>query len=331
MKKRFFFFFVCNWSILSFLFVQTFFGIGKEIKTRTPSYEGILVSNGYLKSNIPPYNVVSFSKTGLSKIVEKHGIEKKQSDFIPELSKKFPSISKIGVEINILKFRSLHSFLFVSLLIFQLILIFIGLSLLLYSLTRKKKNLNKDEYVNFLSMTNSNKSNGIVENSNPNQYLNRLYEQALEYMKTEKPFLNTNFSREKAASDLGTNRQYLTKAIRINADMTFGDFVFYFRLEYAKNLLLNNREMTIECASIESGFSTLSTFYRRFKKQYGMSPAMFRTFVSTNKDKTGFNERTHKNGFLKKEPDASRIMEMEMKTKKRRTRLGQTAKRVLKM
>lgn len=160
-------------------------------------------------------------------------------------------------------------------------LLIIAISLFFYSSKLRKKNkklferlklAGRDEFLQ--SLTNL-KGETTSENEEEN-----LYQRILVYMEKNKPYLNPSFSREKAALDMGTNRQYLADSIKDGANMTFGEFVFYYRLEHAKNLLLQHSDMTIEGISIESGFNTLSTFYRRFKEQYGMSPVVFRSFVN---------------------------------------------------
>lgn len=160
------------------------------------------------------------------------------------------------------------------------LLLIVALSLWIYSQKLKKKNkmlferlklTGKPEFLQPLTS----RKNGTFSTDREDG----LYQRILTYIETEKPYLDSSFSREKAAQDMGTNRQYLADSIKEGADMTFGEFVFFYRLEHAKEMLLRHPEMTIEGISIESGFNTLSTFYRRFKEQYGMSPVVFRSFV----------------------------------------------------
>lgn len=325
MKKGLFFFFVFICGIFSCYSMHPFYRIKRGIETTLSTNAKILAP--------APNELRLFPKQKHYYALITNGIEKTKNYFGAKLIgiyQPVPNLMRINK--GVFKSNNVQPYLTISFFIFQLILLSVGFGIILFRYKPKKEVENEKEQTNVHPMTDyplhSFKHYQIGKNPNPDQQLKELYNQALEYMKEDKPFLNTGFSREKAAADLGTNRQYLTKAIRICSNMTFGDFVFYFRLEYAKDLLLNNSKMTIECVSIESGFNTLSTFYRRFKKQYGMSPAMFRTFISTNKDKNGLDEWLQENGFFKKETDASQVP--ETKTCKRRTRFGQATKRVLK-
>ena len=98
-------------------------------------------------------------------------------------------------------------------------------------------------------------------------------------MKETKPYLNAELSRDTLAREIGTNRQYLSDVIKMNTNMSFYDFLYHFRLEYARRLLLSDGSKTIETVYIESGFNNKSLFYRRFKQRYGMTPNEFKSML----------------------------------------------------
>jgi AraC-like DNA-binding protein len=56
--------------------------------------------------------------------------------------------------------------------------------------------------------------------------------------------------------------------------LTYTDFVNQYRINYSKQLLL--QDLSISAICYESGFENLSYFNRVFKKQVGMSPSQFK-------------------------------------------------------
>ena len=91
---------------------------------------------------------------------------------------------------------------------------------------------------------------------------------------SEKLYLKPDLQREDAARMLNTNTVYLSAAIRENANQSFGDYINCFRLDYARNLLSdpNKKHRLISFIAIESGFKSLRTFNRAFKKRFGITP-----------------------------------------------------------
>lgn len=106
-----------------------------------------------------------------------------------------------------------------------------------------------------------------------------LFERLEDFMNREKPFINSDYGRKSLIADMNTNEVYLAKAIRDAVDMTILDYIYHWRMEYAKTLLLESKDLTIEAVAMDSGFTSIRNFYRLFKETYGMTPAYFRTYV----------------------------------------------------
>lgn len=106
------------------------------------------------------------------------------------------------------------------------------------------------------------------------------------------PKLNLLFSEEKiyrtqglninmVAQQLGTNRDYLSKAINSHLQKGFNEYINYFRVEEAKEILkkqnkgesLNYTMLTI---AEEVGFTGTSTFYTAFKQAVGLTPSEYK-------------------------------------------------------
>jgi len=103
-----------------------------------------------------------------------------------------------------------------------------------------------------------------------------LFEKIEKHMDDTRAYSNPSITRETLAIELGTNRQYLTQAIHDNKGQSFMEYINDLRLEYARRLLFDQPELTVDSVCGMSGFSTRSTFYRLFKQKYGITPTEVR-------------------------------------------------------
>lgn len=126
------------------------------------------------------------------------------------------------------------------------------------------------------NMTIQNKNNDTRNN-------NQLFLLFEDYIHKNKAFLNPDITREQIASILGTNKLYLSNAIMENIALTFGGYINKMRLDYAKELLLNDMNTKIEAIALMSGFNSVRTFYRLFLKTYHMTPSEFRKITASFK------------------------------------------------
>lgn len=96
------------------------------------------------------------------------------------------------------------------------------------------------------------------------------------YLMKSEEFKNPNVSREDLALAIGTNRQYLIEAIKDKTGKTFNEYIYTYRLKYAFDLIVGDKEKKISDIFLESGFLSNATFYRAFKDKYGMTPSELR-------------------------------------------------------
>lgn len=113
-----------------------------------------------------------------------------------------------------------------------------------------------------------------------------LYLQIVEYLKATKKYTDPDISRESLAKEFGTNRQYIIDAISNNANMSFNVFINRLRIDYARDLLLNEKDILIKNVYTEAGFNNRKTFSLLFKERFGMSPSEFRACANEEIEKT---------------------------------------------
>ncbi len=94
----------------------------------------------------------------------------------------------------------------------------------------------------------------------------------------EKVFKNPELRITDVASLLGSNRTYTSRIVNEDFDTNFCDFVNSYRVDYAKKLILEDKDnkLSTNDISVQAGFSSESSFYRAFKLKMGMTPVQYR-------------------------------------------------------
>ena len=129
--------------------------------------------------------------------------------------------------------------------------------------------------------------------STPEESLTRgmqLFRRVSELMQAEKPFTEAEFGRDDLAGRLGTNRAYLTDAIREATGLTFSAYLAQLRLHYALRLLDGQSELTLDAVAVDSGHGSYSAFFRLFVKQYGISPSEYRRLAASKRETGGLSQ-----------------------------------------
>ena len=97
-----------------------------------------------------------------------------------------------------------------------------------------------------------------------------------EVMRREKPFLKPDLRVSDLARLLHTNRDYISKAIRLDKGMSFNEYVNRLRIEHAITLMKNNPQIPVLDLSVKSGYTSQASFFRNFKQFTGTSPKQFK-------------------------------------------------------
>ena len=120
----------------------------------------------------------------------------------------------------------------------------------------------------------------IVRNSESASTVDAYYklsERILEYMKTERPYLNRDFTVHDLCTDLNAPRHHVQYCLKMILNKSFTDLKNEFRIEHAKELMTKkeDRFFSIDGVGQQSGFASSSNFFATFKQVTGMTPSQW--------------------------------------------------------
>jgi AraC-like DNA-binding protein len=97
-------------------------------------------------------------------------------------------------------------------------------------------------------------------------------------MKAEKPFTDGDLTLQSLATSLSISPHHLSQVINERLGQTFSDFINSYRVEEAKQRLLDPafRHLSLLGIAVEVGFSSKSSFNSVFKKHTNLTPSEFR-------------------------------------------------------
>lgn len=103
----------------------------------------------------------------------------------------------------------------------------------------------------------------------------QLIEKTLPIIAQNELFLNPNLTLAETAQELQISKHLLSQYINEKLGKSFNSFINEFRIDKAKDLLLSNKNYSVEGVGYESGFNSKATFFTVFKKLTGQTPAAF--------------------------------------------------------
>lgn len=113
---------------------------------------------------------------------------------------------------------------------------------------------------------------GLEENR-----LKNYVEAVREHMKTDKPYLNSEFSLDQLADRLNFPRAHITQALSEILETNFYNFVNEYRVNEFIRLVDSSPEEKIAVLSLafDAGFNSKSTFNQSFKRITGTTPSLY--------------------------------------------------------
>ena len=115
----------------------------------------------------------------------------------------------------------------------------------------------------------------IVEET-PTEMEFKKIERAVEQWVKQKKYVEYDKSRDDIAKEMNTTREMLHLYFTTRKGVDFKTWRTNLRIEEAKRLLLQNKEMSTNLAGEMAGFSDRSNFHRQFVKIVGCSPKQWR-------------------------------------------------------
>lgn len=96
-------------------------------------------------------------------------------------------------------------------------------------------------------------------------------------MKVKKLYLNPKLTLQDVATEIGTNRTYLSNYLNAALQKTFYEYVNEFRITEACGLMdsMGDERKSMQEIAGASGFNSISTFNRAFVKKTGMTPGEY--------------------------------------------------------
>lgn len=100
-----------------------------------------------------------------------------------------------------------------------------------------------------------------------------LYKKVLDYFEEKKPYLDEEVSLDDISRCLYTNKAYLSKTVNVLSGQNFRQFVNYYRVEYAIELIRRDPHLKVEELAMMSGFHNTVSFNMAFRLFKGKTPS----------------------------------------------------------
>jgi ligand-binding sensor domain-containing protein/AraC-like DNA-binding protein len=107
------------------------------------------------------------------------------------------------------------------------------------------------------------------------QDLNTIVEKVKQYIKSEKPYLNSELKLSAVSKELNIPSHHISQALNQVLDQSFSDFINKYRVREVRYMLENeaHQKLTLMAIARQCGFNSKTSFYRVFKKFTGKTPA----------------------------------------------------------
>ena len=126
---------------------------------------------------------------------------------------------------------------------------------------------NEDEKVNCPEATiNGHGRNGKLKNS------------LISILEKDKKYLNPELKITDLCREMNTNRTYVSNLINTEFSLSFNELGDKYRIDHSISLLndLRNDNYSLQTIATESGFGSLSSFNRAFKKNTGTTVTLYK-------------------------------------------------------
>ncbi|HZW77919.1 MAG TPA: AraC family transcriptional regulator [Flavobacteriaceae bacterium] len=108
------------------------------------------------------------------------------------------------------------------------------------------------------------------------EQLKVLFDRLLDLVNNEKIFTNPLLGIKDVAEMLNSNEKYVSSAIAKYSNMNYSNFINFYRINEAKQLINEMKLANLNEIMQASGFNSRTTFYNAFKNFTGLSPKQFK-------------------------------------------------------
>lgn len=92
----------------------------------------------------------------------------------------------------------------------------------------------------------------------------------------EKKYLSAQLTIDDLATEMGTNKLYMSRYINRKYEVNFSTLITRLRLSEAKEYMLAHPNVKQEEVALHSGFSSSSYFSKVFSREEGITPVLWR-------------------------------------------------------
>lgn len=103
------------------------------------------------------------------------------------------------------------------------------------------------------------------------------------YMEKDHGYLNPSLTIEEMARVLNSNRTYVSKLVNLYYGMTFRDYLSKKRLDFAKQLMSDEPDASLDYIAAKSGFQSSTQFIRKFRETEGLTPTVWKQTLMNKK------------------------------------------------
>lgn len=121
----------------------------------------------------------------------------------------------------------------------------------------------------------------VPEYGSPDDHMNMVYNKVIRVMETKKPYLDQSFTLDDLAETVFSNKLYLSKAINYYSGRNFRQFVNYYRVMYATELMKHERNLRMVQIALRCGFHSAVSFNMAFKLFMNMTPSAYYALIGS--------------------------------------------------
>ncbi len=113
--------------------------------------------------------------------------------------------------------------------------------------------------------------------------IDKTNDKLLQYITTEKPYLNPELSLQELADQIGEKRYFLSIVINQKHNKNFFEFINEYRIEEVKSNMKDpkNKHLKIISIAYDSGFNSKTSFNRIFKQLNHMTPSQYMSKIES--------------------------------------------------